>query len=149
MALAGTKSGTAPTLPVDEVLPAAPPPSKLSSFWQTLKPFGWQGLPAGCRTWSSYASVLNLLVYQWYNDADYSHGFIVPILSAYLIWARRDKLRQIVRRPSPSGMLVVLGSLGLLFVGSLGAELFLSRSRCSAPSAASSCTSPAGRCCGP
>jgi exosortase len=127
LALAGTKSGTAPTLPADELLPAAPPPSRLSSFWQTLKPFGWQGLLLVAVLGVLYASVLRLLVYQWYNDADYSHGFIVPILSAYLIWARRDKLRQITRRPSPSGMLVVLGSLGLLFVGSLGAELFLSR----------------------
>ena len=48
---------------------------------------------------SVYAPVLKLLVWQWYNDADYSHGFLVPVLSAYLIWARRDKLRQIPRVP--------------------------------------------------
>ena len=67
------------------------------------------------------------MVRQWYTDSDYSHGFLVPFLSVYLIWLRRDKLAEVVRRPSNWGLLLVLGSLGLLFLGSLGAELFLTR----------------------
>ncbi len=126
MALAGTKTGTALTHPADEVLPGAKP-SQLSMLWQTLKPFGWQGLLLVAALTLLYAPVIKLLVWQWFNDADYSHGILVPFLSAYLIWARRDKLAQIARRPSASGMIVVLGSLGLLFVGSLGAELSLTR----------------------
>jgi len=127
VALAGTKTGTALTHPADEGLPGAKPPSPSSSLWQTLRPFGWQGLLLVAVLGLLYAPVVKVLVYQWYNDADYSHGFIVPILSAYLIWARRDKLREIARRPSAWGMVVVLGSLGLLFLGSLGAELSLTR----------------------
>ena len=96
-------------------------------FWQTVKPFGWQGLLLCAILIKLYAPVLRLLVYQWYSDADYSHGFLVPLLSAYLIWQRRDKLRQIPRRPSNWGMVVVLLAMGLLFLGSLGAELFLAR----------------------
>ena len=64
---------------------------------------------------------------QWYSDADYSHGFLVPLLSAYLIWRKRDELAKLPARPSFWGMFVVLGSLAVLFLGSLGAELFLSR----------------------
>jgi len=74
-----------------------------------------------------YASVLKLLVYQWYIDPDYSHGFLVPVLSAFLIWQRRDPLRLIPRQPSPWGMVIVAGSMGLLFLGSLGAELSMAR----------------------
>jgi exosortase len=74
-----------------------------------------------------YAPTLKLLVWQWYNDADYSHGFLVPILSAYLIWARRDKLRSIPRNPSIWGMVVVLFSIGVMYLGSLGAENSLAR----------------------
>jgi exosortase len=70
---------------------------------------------------------MKMLAWQWYHDADYSHGFLVPLLSAYLIWQRRDTLRTIAKRPSPWGMVIVLGSLGLLFLGSLGAELSLTR----------------------
>ena len=129
MALAGTKTtGTALTQPgEDEVLPGEKPPSKLGTVWQTLKPFGWQGLLLVGVLAVLYAPVIKLLVYQWYNDADYSHGFLVPLLSAYLIWQRRDKLREVPRHASWWGMVMVAFSLGLLFLGSLGAELSLTR----------------------
>ena len=94
---------------------------------ELLRNFGWQGGLIVAATVLLYAPVLWRLMQQWYSDPDYSHGFLVPFLSAYLIWQRRDKLAEIVRKPSNWGMLVVLGSLGLLFLGSLGAELFLAR----------------------
>jgi exosortase len=97
------------------------------TFWEQLQRFGWRGWLLVAVFVGLYAPVLVHLVGQWNNDANYSHGFLVPFLSAYLIWQRRDKLAQIVRRPSNLGLLVVFGSLGLLFLGSLGAELFLTR----------------------
>ncbi len=129
MALAGTKTtGTALTQPgEDEILPGRKPPSKILTFWLTLKPFGWQGLLLVAVLAVLYSSVIRLLVYQWYNDADYSHGFLVPLLSAYLIWQRKDKLRQIPRHASWWGLVIIAISLGLLFLGSLGAELSLAR----------------------
>ncbi len=129
MALAGTKmTGTALTQAgEEEVLPGRRPPSRVGAVWQTFKPFGWQGLLLVAVLILLYAPVLKLLVYQWYNDADYSHGFLVPLLSAYLIWQRRDKLRQVPRHQSWWGMVIVAFSLGLLFLGSLGAELSLAR----------------------
>ncbi len=134
MALAGTKTKGIPlTEPAaEEVLPGSKPPSvpfseKLNSFWRTLKPFGWQGLLLVGALGLLYWPVLKLLVWQWYNDPDYGHGFLVPLLSAFLIWQRREKLRTIKSQPSPWGMVIVLGSLGLLVLGSLGAELSMSR----------------------
>ena len=64
----------------EEVLPGGKPPSKFSTFWQTVKPFGWQGLLLTAVLIFLYAPVLKLLVWQWYNDADYSHGFLVPVV---------------------------------------------------------------------
>ena len=129
MALAGTKAtSTALTHQPDEQVGSGDSTApKASTLWQTLKPFGWQGLLLIAVLIVLYAPVLKALVHQWYTDADYSHGFLVPLLSLYLIWQRRGKLREIARRPSPWGMLVVLFSVGLLFLGSLGAELFLTR----------------------
>ncbi len=101
--------------------------SKLASFTEVLKSFGWQGWLLVAVVVGLYAPVLVRLVRQWYTDPDYSHGFLVPFLSAYLIWQRRDKLAEIARRPSNVGVLLVLLSVGLLFLGSLGAELFLTR----------------------
>jgi exosortase len=128
VALVGTKpSGTVSHPPEQEVLLGGPPSSKFSAFWQTVKPFGWQGLLLVVAMIALYTPTMGTLVDQWYHDADYSHGFLVPFLSAYLIWQRRDHLRQVPRRPSFWGMLIVLMSLGFLFIGSLGAELFLAR----------------------
>jgi len=97
------------------------------SAGELLRSFGWQGALLVAVIVALYAPVLVRLVRQWYTDSDYSHGFLVPFLSAYLIWQRRDKLAEVVRRPSSWGLLVVVGALGLLFLGSLGAELFLTR----------------------
>ena len=128
MALAGTKpTSTALTHPPDDQVMSVDSVTPKASLWQTLKPFGWEGLLLVGILVALYAPVLKHLVVQWYNDADYSHGFLVPFLSLYLIWQRREKLRQIVRRPSRWGMLVVVLSIGLLVLGSLGAELFLAR----------------------
>jgi exosortase len=102
---------------------------QLRELGADLRDFGWRGwlLVAAFVTLYTYAKVLAPLVHQWNTDADYSHGILVPFLSAYLIWQRRDKLAQVVRCHSNWGLAVVLLSLGLLFLGSLGAELFLTR----------------------
>ena len=101
--------------------------SKTIGLGELLRSFGWQGALLVAAVLALYGPVLVRLVRHWYTDADYSHGFLVPFLSAYLIWQRRNELAQVARRPSNWGILLVLGSLGLLFLGSLGAELFLTR----------------------
>jgi exosortase len=129
VALAGTKPTGSPVSEAAgdsmavEVL--APPPKP--SFMQELKAISWQAYLLIAVLLALYASILWRLVEQWYNSADYSHGFLVPLLSGYLIWRKRDELAQVPRRPSIWGMFVVLASLAVLFLGSLGAELFLSR----------------------
>jgi len=128
VALTGTgPAGTTLTPPEKPIAVEGPPPPKLRAIWQTLKPFGWSGLLLVAVLVALYAPVLRRLALQWYVDPDYSHGFLVPFLSAFLLWQRRDRLRRIPRRPSSWSIAVVLFSLGLLFVGSLGAELFLTR----------------------
>ena len=75
-----------------------------------------------------YAPVLDRLVRQWYADPEYSHGFIVPLISGFVVWRKRDLLAAVPEKPAVFlGLSTVLISLALLFVGSLGAELFLTR----------------------
>ena len=74
-----------------------------------------------------YASVLKSLVLQWWSDPDYSHGFLVPLFSAYVLWHQREGWMKCEIRPSNFGLLVMLGAIGLFLLGSLGAELFTSR----------------------
>lgn len=74
-----------------------------------------------------YADVLRGLWHDWASDDNYSHGFLIVPLAAYFAWERRDALRAAARRPSFLGAVAVAASLTLLVVGSLGAEMFLTR----------------------
>jgi len=74
-----------------------------------------------------YAPVLKSLVLDWWSDPDYSHGFFVPLFSGYILWRQRERWMKIEIKPSNFGLLVILGAIGLLLVGSLGAEFFTSR----------------------
>jgi exosortase len=130
VALAGTKpSGSLVSAPAgNSVMGEIAPPPK-ASFTDEFKGIGWQGYLLVAVVVALYGPILLRLVREWYNNADYSHGFLVPLLSAYLVWRKREDLAKIPASPSfLGGMFVVLGSLGVLFLGSLGAELFLSRS---------------------
>jgi exosortase len=67
------------------------------------------------------------LLRDWLNDDNYSHGLLIVPLAAYFAWERRGELARLTPRPAWFGLVVVLGSLGLLVAGTLGAELFLTR----------------------
>jgi exosortase len=75
-----------------------------------------------------YWPTLAHLVGQWWNDPNFSHGFFVPLFSAFVIWQERDRLARITPQPSWAGLIVLVAALGMLVVGRLGAELFLDRS---------------------
>ena len=74
-----------------------------------------------------YSSILYHLVGQWWQDPNFSHGFFVPLFSAFVLWQDRSRLASISVVPSSWGLLIVLGGLSTLILGVLGAELFLSR----------------------
>jgi exosortase len=88
----------------------------------------WQLLILGAPILWLYWSTLAHLVGQWWSDPNFSHGFFVPLFSAFVLWQERDRLARIPPRPSLSGLIVLLVALVVLIVGRLGAELFLARS---------------------
>jgi EpsI family protein len=68
-----------------------------------------------------YSPVLTWLFQIWSQDKEYSHGFLVPLISGYLVWSRRECLARLVPRPRPVwGALVMLGSAALLVAGRAG-----------------------------
>ena len=75
-----------------------------------------------------YSVILQRLVENWWNDPNFSHGFLVPFFSAFVIWQDRKKIAAIRVETSWSGLIVTAAALGILILGVLGAELFLSRS---------------------
>jgi exosortase len=77
--------------------------------------------------WFLYAHVVANLARQWFDDPNYSHGIFVPICSALLLWIHRKSWMATPLQPSAGGLLFVVAAMGLLLVGTLGAELFLPR----------------------
>ena len=75
-----------------------------------------------------YMDPLRSLVTQWSQDPNYSHGFLVPLVSAYYLWDRRMVLKNVPRTaPVPLGYGILLGSLGLYVIGRMGDEMFTVR----------------------
>jgi exosortase len=74
-----------------------------------------------------YWQVLVRLVDAWSNDGNYSHGFLIVPIAAFLAWERRARLQAAPIRPSAFGLVVFLGGILLLLAGLLGSELFVSR----------------------
>jgi exosortase len=74
-----------------------------------------------------YFRVVAGLVKTWWIDPDFSHGFLVPVFAAYLVWTKRKKLLNKGVAPTSSGIAVIALGLVILLLGEYGAEFFLSR----------------------
>ncbi|MGH9680490.1 MAG: exosortase [Candidatus Acidiferrales bacterium] len=74
-----------------------------------------------------YAPILMRMVMQWWQDPDYGHGSFVPLISGYILWSQRGRWMRSEINPNNFGLGVMIGAVGLLLAGSLGAELFSSR----------------------
>jgi exosortase len=75
-----------------------------------------------------YWKILRALVNQWWDDPNYSHGFLVPLFCLYLVWRQWPTLATLPRTGSLLGIPVILGGIALLLAGDLGADNFLMRS---------------------
>lgn len=74
-----------------------------------------------------YRNILIKLVADWWQDPNFSHGFLVPLFSGYLVWTNRQALRSTKIVPSWIGVAVVALGLAILLLSVYGAELSLSR----------------------
>ena len=87
----------------------------------------WQVSVVALLTVWLYSSVLVRLAVQWSRDANFSHGFLVPAFSVFVLWRNRERLRNLTSKPHSAGLWIMLAALCVLVLGILGSELFLSR----------------------
>ncbi len=73
-----------------------------------------------------YYNTIGWLVGSWLNNQYYSHGFIVPIISIYIIWGMRKELSNIERKQSQTGLILFIASIILYGVASVSTIRFLS-----------------------
>ena len=71
-----------------------------------------------------YLPVLRDLVLDWYEDPNYSHGFLIIPVSIWFIWSQRAALSKIPVSWSNLGFAGIAAALLIFIVGTAGAEYF-------------------------
>lgn len=61
------------------------------------------------------------LVGRWYNQEEYGHGFFLPLISLWMLWMRRQALRESTGAPSAWGLVFLAVSAVMLVLGEVAA----------------------------
>lgn len=64
----------------------------------------------------SYGSTLEAMAERWWSDPQYSHGFLVPLFAAVVLWSRRALWQRVRWQPSWWGLPVLAAALALRLV---------------------------------
>jgi exosortase len=94
----------------------------------TASKYLWRVLAVSAALIFTYATVLMKLGHDWWTDANYSHGLLIPFVIGYILWSDRQRLNGESISPSAlwGGAAVVLALLAL-WAGTAGAELYIQR----------------------
>ena len=74
-----------------------------------------------------YYPVMKGLIYDWTNLPDFSHGFLIPFVSLYLVYERRRQLSNLNLTSDWTGLGLILIGVLLLLLGNLATEYFTIR----------------------
>ncbi len=86
-----------------------------------------QVLTLGLLLAALYHRVIAELGHDWVVDENYSHGFLIPLVSAYMIWRQRARIRSLRPESSGIGLVLILSGLLLFIVASIATEYFTQR----------------------
>ena len=70
---------------------------------------------------SLYEHGLNRMVHYWFNKDEYSHGVMIPFITAFLIWQKKDVLERISFDGSWAGVVVTLVGTVIISIGNISA----------------------------
>jgi len=76
---------------------------------------------------AGYAPVLKRLVENWNMDPDMGHAFFVPVIAGYIAWKKQDQIAGVAAETNWWGLAVMIWGAFQYYIGTLGAELFLTR----------------------
>ncbi len=74
-----------------------------------------------------YFPILQDLAHDWDTNDNYSHGYFIPILSAYIIYTLKDELKKIPLQSNIAGLFLLILGLIQLIIAKTGSEFFLQR----------------------
>ena len=75
----------------------------------------------------AFGSGLLELVTRWSTQEEYSHGFLIPAVAAWMLWSRRDAVVASLGKPSWTGFAAVVLAALMLILSELSAFFLLSQ----------------------
>ncbi len=84
----------------------------------------WLLAATGIALAACYASAIAGMVGQWSSDEDMSHGFVVPVVIAWIVWRERARWSKLPVEPSSWGIALLMAAAALDLAGAAGAGLF-------------------------
>ena len=74
-----------------------------------------------------YLPILTKSIVDLASNEDYSFGLLLPLVSGYIVYLKRDQIRSQLWRPSYLGLILVVVGFGLYAMGELAADLYVPR----------------------
>jgi exosortase len=74
-----------------------------------------------------YFPELSVMVSDWADKKEYSHGFLIPLISGYIIWTKRETFRKSPVMPDLKGIFILLLGIALLMLGHVAFEPYTRR----------------------
>ena len=74
-----------------------------------------------------YSRVVQGLVYDWIHLHDFSHGFLIPIVSLYFVYERRKQFSALSPSSSWAGLVLLIIGIILFLLGNIATEYFILR----------------------
>ncbi len=78
-------------------------------------------------TFIAFGDGLLELKRRWVAEEEYSHGFLIPVVSAWLLWTRREALLASIGRPSWAGPVIILLAIAMEIIGKFSSLFILSQ----------------------
>jgi exosortase len=95
---------------------------------RTAPPLPWSTIAwVSALLLTCYAQILFRLGQQWYDNPDMGHGFFVPLIAGFIALKQWPAVADKPARPNWWGLAIIVVGALQLYLATLGAELFLSR----------------------
>lgn len=71
-------------------------------------------------------TIINLIK-NWSANDNFSHGFLIPFISGFIIWKKRNELTAVTKKTNYWGLCIITAGVAINIIGNIGAELFTMR----------------------
>lgn len=98
-----------------------------NNIWRTNWPtWGWLGFALILMAIAFWGGI-NELIVRWDKQEEYSHGYLLPFLTLYFIWQKKNTIIQSEFSPSWWGLALILAALIIFIIGEVSALFILTQ----------------------